>query len=62
MSGETIVKKWERPLETIFHMRVHYIDTLADAIAIKDKGARNGREFYVISKDTAKLSCSYRRQ
>lgn len=58
----TIVKKWGETIrDNIPYAKVHYIDTLADAIAIKDKGAaRNGREFYVISKDTAKLSCSYR--
>ena len=56
----TIVKKWGETIrDNIPYAKVHYIDTLADAIAIKDKGAaRNGREFYVISKDTAKLSCS----
>ena len=57
-----LVEKWAKEIRNnIPYAKVKIIRDLADATAIKAKGsARNGREFYVIGKDTAKLSYSYR--
>lgn len=55
-----MVKKWKKEIEeNIPYSKVTILENLADCEAIYKKGIkRNGKEYYVIGKDLAKLGCT----
>jgi len=55
-----LVKKWKKEIEeNIPYSHVKILENLADCEAIYRKGIkRDGKEFYIIGKDLAKLGCT----
>jgi hypothetical protein len=55
-----LVKKWKKEIEeNIPYSKVWILESLADCEKIYQKGiARNGKEFYIVGKDIAKLGCT----
>lgn len=59
MAPGHLVQKWAKEIkENIPYAKVKVIESLADCEAIRKKGpARDGKEFFIVGKDLAKLGC-----